>query len=103
MPLGWHITVFRQQHDESNPADFKSATSTRLAVWQAGVDGLDWIGELVKQQQAIRLGGDGYPSRFTATAKHIIPRIRGKTTKDPDAMKACRPDEWLLIEVWDES
>ena len=126
MPLGWHISVYRQQNDGSAPASFTSAEGTRLAVWQAGLYGLEWIDELVKQQEAISLGGDGYPVRFTAMAKHIIPRLRGeppqardswavdpgdvilpgwlgKTTKDSEAMGACRLDEWLLLEAWDES
>ena len=27
----------------------------------------------------------------------------GKTFKDEKAIDACRPDEWLVIEAWDES
>jgi hypothetical protein len=124
--LGWHITVYRQQNDGSMPATFHTEEGARLAVWQSGIGGLDWLDELVKQKKAIDLGGDGYPMRFTATARHIIPQLRngpphakrywtydpgdiilpgwlGKTTKDPEVMDACRQDEWLLIEAWDES
>ena len=59
-------------------------------------------------------------------AVHIIPQLRGdpplakpvwtfdkgdiitrewlgETTKDLEAMGACRPDERLIIEAWDES
>jgi hypothetical protein len=99
---------------------------TRLAVWQTGLDGLNWINELVKQQKAISLGGNGYPLEFTAMATHLktqllegppcakaiwthdpgdilSPAWQGKTTKDLEALDACRPDEWLLIQAWDES
>ena len=63
---------------------------------------------------------------YSATAAHTMPRLRdnphqskpvwtfdagdiilpewlGKTTKDPEAMDTCRPDEWLIIQAWDES
>ena len=127
MPLGWHISVYRQQNDGSAPASFGAAHGQRLAVWQTGIRGLDWLDELVKEQKALDLGGNGgYPNEFTAMAAHIVPRLRdtppeakavwtydagdiitpqwlGKTTKDADAMDACRPEEWLLIQAWDES
>ena len=80
----------------------------------------------MKAGKAIDLGGNGYPCRFTATAEYLIPRIideppgakptwssglhdiltekwEGKTVLDRVACVACRPDEWLLIEAWDES
>lgn len=84
------------------------------------------MNELVKENKAIFLGGYGYPSLYTATAKHLLPRIideppearriwavgvgdtltekwEGKTVLDRVTALACRPDEWLLIEAWDES
>jgi hypothetical protein len=126
MPLGWHIGVFRQQNDGSSPASFGAAHGARLAVWQTGLDGLRWLDDLVKEQKAIDLGGNGCPTEYTAMASHIIPRLRddppeakavwtfdagdiitaewlGKTIKDPEAMDACRPDEWLIVQAWDES
>ena len=126
MPLGWHISVYRQQNDGSSPATFNAELGACLAVWQTGSDGLRWIDDLVKQQKAIDLGGDGYPLEYTAMATHLIPRLRdnppeanaiwsrdagdiltpqwlGKTTKYQAAMDACRPDEWLKIQAWDES
>jgi hypothetical protein len=87
---------------------------------------LQWLDNLVQQQKAIDLGGNGYPMEYTAQATHIIPHLRGeppeaktvwrvdagdivterwcgKTTKDLKLMDSCRPDEWLLIQAWDES
>jgi hypothetical protein len=126
MPLGWHISVYRQQNDGTAPASFDTKDGARLAVWQTGLGGLDWIDQLVKEQKAIDLGGNGYPLRYTALASHLVSQLRdgpphakaywtydpgdiilpgwlGKTTKDPELIDACRPDEWLLIEAWDES
>ena len=123
---GYNISVYRQQNEGSAPAIFKAGQGTRLAFWPAGVFGLDWIEELVQQRQAIFLGGDCYPVQFTAMAKYIIPRLRDdpmfagrpwefdqgdnilpawrrKPVQNPQAMDACRPDEWLLVEAWDQS
>jgi hypothetical protein len=124
--LGWHITVYRQTHGGASPATAESPPGKRLAVWQTGLGGLDWINELVKNGEAINLGGNGYPCRFTATAKHLIPAVinkppgardawtcgesdvlteewEGKTVIDRCAAAGCSPDEWLLVEAWDES
>ena len=126
MPLGWHISVYRQQNDGSTPASFGAPAGTRLAVWQTGLGGLDWLDDLVTQGKALGLGGNGYPIEYTAMAADIVPRLGdeppgakaawtvdewdillpgwlGRTTKDMQAMDACRSDEWLLIRAWDES
>ena len=124
--IGWNIGVYRQTDDGSLPATSESATGTRLAVWQTGLSGLDWIMELVKAENAIDLGGNGYPCRYTATAGNLVPQIivgppgaraiwlfddhdvltekwEGKTVIDQTVVSACRQDEWLLVEAWDES
>jgi len=124
--LGWHISVYRQTNDGSAPAAVDSAKGVRVAVWQAGWRGLRWIDELVEARKAIDLGGNGYPCRYTVTARHLVPNIieappevrptwvaggsdiltgkwEGKTVIDHAAAGQCRPDEWLLVEAWDES
>jgi hypothetical protein len=122
--LGWHISIYRQTDGGASPATKESAEGTRLAVWQTGLGGLDWLDELVKAGRAVYLGGNGYPFRYTATAEHLIPRVvdepprahqvwvhepddiftekwGGRTVIDHAA--ACQPEEWLLVEAWDES
>ena len=124
--LGWNIGVYRLMENEEGPATATSAYGTRLAVWQTGLYGLKWIDELVKEGKAIDLDGNGYPFRYTATAEHLIPHFvngvpearerwsfevtdiilegwEGKTAIDQAAIALCRPDEWLLVEAWDES
>jgi hypothetical protein len=64
--LGWHITICRQAAGEETPASFESPTSTELAVWQTGIGGLDWIDDLLEKGLAIFLGGNGYPTEYTA-------------------------------------
>jgi hypothetical protein len=123
--LGWHISVYRQLDDRSRPAKFSGARATRLAVWQTGLDGLDWI-EQVARSRGYSLGGNGYPCRYTAQARDVLPAILagppsarnpwrsdpgdslgpnwvGHTLIDHALAKACDPEEWLLIEAWDES
>lgn len=124
--LGWHISIYRQTDEGASPATDEAPLGARLSVWQTGLGGLDWVYELVKTGEAIDLGGNGYPCRFTAMAASLIPRImdeppgarrvwssglhdiltekwEGKTVIDRAVIEACRPDEWLLIEAWDES
>jgi hypothetical protein len=124
--LGWHISIYRQQGAGDTPARTRADAGERVAVWQSGHDGIDWLRELVAQGKAKALGGNGYPYLYTATTQHLLPRIAdgppgarpnwqhgpsdlldakwlGKTTIDRSLATACRPDEWLLVEAWDES
>ena len=123
---GWHISVFRQEEAAAKPASPDPVKGARLAVWQADDEGLAWIQALVKSGDAIDLGSDGYPSLYTAPTKHLIPTIikgppaaretwfyeagdiltdqwAGKTIVDKKTIKLCKPDEWLIVEAWDES
>jgi hypothetical protein len=125
--IGWHVSVYRQTDGGASPATLDSVRGTRLAVWQAGPNGLVWLKELVKRGNAVDFRGNGYPTGFTAPAKYIIPRAiekappdanktwvcgpddiigpgwDGETVTDPAAASECRPDEWLLVVAWDES
>jgi hypothetical protein len=137
--LGWHISVYRLQgnaqavlnalHPDTADQILREAAGSprsRIAVWQAGLDGLDWIDQLVEHGQAIALPGNGYPNHFFAPAHQLLtalmegppeakeawtfdagdvigPAWEGRTVVDEAAAAECRPDEWLLVEAWDES
>lgn len=124
--LGWHVSVYRQRDGGKSPATWESAEGACLAVWQTDWDGLKWLDELVKAGKAINLDGNGYPCRYTAMSEHLASRIiphppaareywlldagdyvtdkwAGKTVTYPDIAAQCRPDEWLIVEAWDES
>jgi hypothetical protein len=104
----------------------------RLAVWQAGPYGLNWIAEAAARDGGVvRKFECGYPHRYLARAADILPTIRdrvpykapmyehtswvvpegsvllpeyvGRTTLDDGAIDKCSTDEWLYIEAWDES
>jgi hypothetical protein len=125
--LGWHISVYKQRDGGAAPATALAPKGPRLAVWQTGLHGLDWLDELVGAGKAINLGDNGgYPCRYTATADRLIPRIvdtppgararwalgpgdivderwEGRTVVDREGLADCRPQEWLVVEAWDES
>ena len=124
--LGWQIRVYRQTGDTLSQPNENSPKGKCLAVWQANSSGLNWLDELVRKGEAIDLGGNhGYPNLYASTAKDLIRKISkkppgeqnpwlngvndilgegylGKTVIDRKEIKKCTPDEWLLVEAWDE-
>lgn len=124
--LGWNITIYRKESGGTSPASLGASRGDRLATWQAGIGGLQWIDELVKQGLAVCLGGHGYPTEYTAPLEHVRAPVlegpphanarwllgegdvvtgvwAGQTTIDEEALRAGDPHEWVLIVVWDES
>jgi hypothetical protein len=124
--LGRHITICRQAAGGETPASFETPRSTELAAWQTGIGGLDWIDALVEKGLAICLGGNGYPTEYTAKLEHLKATILegppyaneiwrfgpgdvltdkwlGKTTIYHQAVADCDPEHWVLIQAWDES
>ena len=128
MVMGWHISVHRQINDRAIPSADSDPRGARLATWQARVNGLDWLMDLVETDDAVHLSTNGgYPIRYTVRAGAAIPiilngppharttwiagpthivdfdRWPGRTTTDQRAIEQCQPDEWLEVEAWDES
>lgn len=123
--LGWNINVYRQEGDRSAPATASSQSELRIAVWQTGIEGIDWLDALVAEGKADLVLGGGFPTRYTAKARHVVPFISnppgardiwlhgphdilsekwvGRTKVDAQEVAALLPDEWLTIDAWDES
>jgi hypothetical protein len=124
--LGWNIGVYQQPDGGEKPATLGTKGGLRLAVWQTGYTGLEWLDELAKADKAVDLGGNGYPTAYTAQAEILIPHILngpadankvwsmgesdsvlpwwvGRTLIDHDALRQCPSEEWLFVEAWDES
>jgi hypothetical protein len=124
--IGWNISVYLQETGGAEPATAESEPGSRIAVWQTGAGGLEWLHALVKQGHAIDLLGNGYPNRYTAQAKQLLPVIAagppcanqswicgkddvigsgwaGETTFDEGLAHECAADEWLMVVAWDES
>jgi hypothetical protein len=108
MGLGWDVSVYRQADGGSSPATFDAQRGALVAVWEAGLFGLDWLDELVAAGKAINLGAEVLTCRYTARAEHLLPRITAEVRKkiaaiDGTTGAGCRPDEWLLVVAWDQS
>jgi hypothetical protein len=124
--LGWNIGVYRQQGAGAGPARTRSPTGSLVARWQGGLNAVDWLHDLVPTGDAIDLGGNGYPSRMTARAGAVLsviengppeaherwitestdillPHWAGKTVYEREIANACTDEEWLIVEIWDES
>ncbi len=107
--VGWIVEVYKQQDGGAAPASFTTTKGKQLVSCFASVFGLDWLEELWKQKKLITLGGGGYPYRQTIKVgdirKQLVdgPPEGWRIEKDLEALEACRPDEWLLVEVWDRS
>ncbi len=125
--LGWFVCIYRQANSGTFPATNTRQDGKLLAKWQTDLYGLDWLDKLVEEGKVIEVAtNNGYPIRYTATAKFLIPYIadnppnarenwiadegdvllpswKGKTEINKIEMDKCSPDEWLLIETWDES
>lgn len=143
--LGWHISLHRltdeasirrsfadaQFHTERKAEFEEGAVGERVAVWQAGLWGLKWIGQAATRDGGVALSPNGYPNWYLVSAADLLPTIRsrrpyeppmyeyptwitgeadvllpgwlGKTTVDDEAMNRCDRHEWLLVEAWDES
>lgn len=116
----------RQTGDRTVPATSDDRTGGALAIWQASPDGKMWIDELTAGGHALYLGGNGYPHSYSAPAAKLIPYLYPspphvrefwshdegdvltgdgprQTKINATLIAECDPDEWLLVEVWDES
>jgi hypothetical protein len=98
----------------------------RIATWQTGLDGVDWLTQLVANGRALSTTRSGYPDTYTIPCRDFITRLDEglpgehatwvasphdiivgsgprQTTIDTETLALCDPNEWLLVEAWDES
>jgi hypothetical protein len=112
----------------STDPDLPQATDAdqRVARWQTRLGGARWLDALVESRNAAYTSHGGYPNNYLIRCKDFRERLEdglpeerdiwvvgaadiltedwlGKTTIDSDELQRCDPDEWLLVEVWDES
>jgi len=94
--------------------------------WTTSVFGLGWLDELVAKNQAIDLGGNGYPNRYSIAARVLLPIIKiglpkndsplvigdgyvlpegwsGDVMWNEQQVLACRSSDELVVEAWDLS
>ncbi|WP_372380082.1 hypothetical protein [Xanthomonas sp. NCPPB 1062] len=114
--------------DGKEPSRIGGAGGERLAIWQARIDGIQWLKKLVSENCAkLVVNGNGYPDIFSAQARWVAPILlqgppgardvwivgEGDIVDGPissrrsrfyrEAILGCEPNDWLVIEVWDES
>lgn len=112
---GWAVLVYRP----STPEDF-------IGRWRTGANGLNWLDQLVKDDKAVDLGGNGYPMRYVISAgvlfstlkgglpanasplilgdDYVIPEGAGGEIKwDPVEVQKCAGNDQLIVEAWDQS
>lgn len=109
---GWSITITREtpeQRDSSGPFDKESL----LARWDTGSFGTRWVKHLAEAGKASEHLRGGYPNRYVALARDVLPLIdnyaiawddRVRDLKlHRDKIAACPPEQAVTIEVWDLS
>ena len=120
--LGWYFGVYPQ----TVHATGLNEKDHRLASWEVGLNGAQWIKDLCKIGEAVDLGGNGYPNRYVLTAaalrrarqhgvpKHDSPPVIGddyflpsgwigKVELDRERLNGLAPQTLLAVEVWDQS
>jgi len=120
--IGWWIGIAQQTPEERDGAADKKAAI--IANWEAGTGGLDWLEKLVQKGKATKLSHNGYPCRYVATARDVLPLIVngppahsgptiigddyvtpggwiGSIEFNSEKIAACAPDQILTIDAWD--
>ena len=118
--LGWGVGVFRQKDGGGSPATcdntisyYEDAVMPAIAGWDALIDGLHWIDELVKDEKAFQLEKGWTSSIYTVQAKDLMfllksppPSVftygsRPEYQVNKDELRSCPPEEWLIVMVCD--
>ena len=113
--LGWEVLVYRS-----------TAPDIFIARWMTSVFGLSWLDDLVKDNKAIDLGGNGYPNKYAVAAGVLLPIIKaglpangsplvigddyvlpegwsGEITWNQQEVLGCQASDQLMVEAWDQS
>lgn len=120
--MGWWIVIAQQSPEErdANP-DKKSAV---IASWESSLGGLDWLDQLATRGKAVQLTTGGYPTRYAAFARDLLPLIvdgppkhddmpmigddyvmpsgwSGNIKIDQEKIAACPREQIMTIDAWD--
>jgi hypothetical protein len=118
--LGWRVYIRTKSTSDSD--DHKH----NIVSWTTGTYGLSWIEDLVKEGNAVSLGGDGYPIRYLIKTK-VLRSVLHKGFQAQDSLPVigdnyylpsgynsnihistelfadCSDDEELVVTAWDLS
>ncbi|WP_313623910.1 hypothetical protein [Achromobacter sp.] len=130
--IGWWIIVSTGSPEERDRATPEARRAAILAQWETGAGGIDWIEHLTQVRKAAKYASGGYPNRYAARARDVLPLIEGggilpskdgvwifgidegeeyaqppgwigKVQVHADRVAACSPDQILTIDAWDQS
>lgn len=124
--LGWQIYINRQTIKNKGTCESSLRNEALLATWVTGINGCEWIDNLVKQGKVEELPGDFCIRRYSVEAKVLLPIIGSLPKKyhgpivvgddyvhlggfnyDIEIYQSrideCSPNEFLSIETWDQS
>ena len=102
MPYGWGYNIYRQADGGASPATEASRKDTQLfsMMWRSMDD--SWLEILIKAGKALQIRPDG---QYTATARDVMNCSYfsdGNDWLSRRDLATCRPDEWLIIDMWDD-
>lgn len=121
--LGWLVILKSPPRVDGGE---QSDAEPVLATWEVGLGGIEWLNRLVTQGKAQQVTFGGYPNRYTAAAKDVLPLLAdgppaydrlpagahgsaalpgwvGKIQFFAERLAACDPAQALVIEAWDQS
>ena len=122
--IGWLIIVAQQTPEERDSS--VGGNASNLANWETSVGGVNWLEKLTKEGKATKLSSGGYPNRYVAIARDVLPLITdmppphtgptiigddyvmhgdwiGNVVIDYNKIAACPSDQILTIDAWDQS
>ena len=118
--LGWAVIIFREE------GSGHLGDPHRIADWTVGPYGIKWLNRMVEDGTAQFLGGNGYPLKYSALWKDLLPELlnqpeghtgptvigedyvmepgwKGKMTVNKETVARCLPDDRVTINCFDLS
>ena len=127
--MGWLFIVRAQTEgdpDTDHEGEGRAEKALELARWEAGLGSTAWVDGLVNDGRAAKLAAGGYPNKYAALAKDVLPLLKdgpplhagppvvgddyytpggwtGKAQFNAERINACSPSVMLTVETWDLS
>ena len=119
--LGYDVHCYRQDvPGRTQPATWDTAQGASdsghhdcVAWWSAECGVTQALMDALPPDSIVNIGGNGYPSYMTARFAPLLALLRneppnykrldGKGQIYDDIANACSDDEWLILELWDQS
>ena len=120
--IGWWIVIAQETPDERD-ANLDKKIGV-IASWECSVNGTKWLCDMAAHGKATQLRTGGYPTRYVALARDVLPLIAngtpkhdgitivgddyvipgdwcGNVTLHHEKIANCPPEQILTIDAWD--